>query len=388
MNVPTVDRPRGRTVRRSVSWTTAVGVVRHQRQRSRCGLLTQQTRETTDPTTPRGARQMTPDVQDWFARRTSQAADWPLPRLLEAKGSTKVSVVLPALDEEATVGTIVAAIRESLGEGAPHDRRLVDDLVVMDSGSTDATVQIARAAGARVVRRDGVLPRLPAVAGKGEVMWRSLAATDGDLIVFIDADLRSFTPSYLTGLLGPLLFAPEVQLVKAVYERPLVEGDLVVQAGGGRVTELVARPLLNLHWPDLAGVVQPLAGEYAARRELLERLPFPCGYGVELGLLVDTYERHGLESIAQVDLGVRQHRHHGERRLGRMAAEIMQTAYSRLAASGLPTAPAHELGTTLAQFDRVGENFAWSLHEIGGLERPPMVTIPEYHQARAATTSA
>jgi glucosyl-3-phosphoglycerate synthase len=331
---------------------------------------------------------MTPHVQDWFARRTSQAADWPLPRLLEAKGSTKVSVVLPALDEEATVGTIVTAIRESFGASAPHDHRLIDDLVVMDSGSTDATVQVARAAGARVVRRDDVLSRLPAVAGKGEVMWRSLAATDGDLIVFIDADLRSFTPSYLTGLLGPLLFERTVQLVKAVYERPFVEGDLVVQAGGGRVTELVARPLLNLHWPDLAGVVQPLAGEYAARRELLERLPFPCGYGVELGLLVDTYERHGLESIAQVDLGVRQHRHHGERRLGRMAAEIMQTAYSRLAANGLPPAAAHELGTTLAQFDRVGDNFAWSLHEIGGLERPPMITIPEYEQARAASTSA
>ena len=165
-------------------------------------------------------------------------------------------------------------------------------------------------------------------------MWRSLAATDGDVVVFVDADLQSFTPAYVTGLLGPLLTDDRVQLVKAVYERPLVEGSTVVTAGGGRVTELVARPLLNLLWPELAGVVQPLAGEYAARRSLLEQLPFPCGYGVELALLVDTLDLVGLDAIAQVDLGVRVHRHHDERRLGRMSAEILRTALDRLARRG------------------------------------------------------
>jgi glucosyl-3-phosphoglycerate synthase len=318
-----------------------------------------------------------PDAQAWFAAHTTAVTDWSRDRLLEAKGSTRVSVVLPALNEEATVGRIVASVRASLGEGVPEGRRLVDELVVVDSGSTDRTADVARAAGARVVHRDSVLPHLPAVAGKGEAMWRSLAATEGDVVVFVDADLQSFTPSYVTGLLGPLLTDPDVQLVKAVYERPLVEGSSVVSAGGGRVTELVARPLLNLLWPELAGLVQPLAGEYAARRSLLESLPFPVGYGVELALLVDTFERHGLASIAQVDLGVRVHRHHDERRLGRMSAEIMRTAFERVARRG-DLAHLGALGSTLTQFDRNATGFGVASHDVAALERPPMASIAEY----------
>jgi glucosyl-3-phosphoglycerate synthase len=327
------------------------------------------------------------DVESWFRSRTSRAADWALLALAAAKADTgaTVSVVLPALDEQETVGAIVTQIATALGAGAPADRRLVDELVVLDSGSRDRTAAVAAAAGATVVHRDDVLPRISAVPGKGEAMWRSLAATTGDLVVFIDADLLSFTPAYVTGLLGPLLTDPQTALVKAVYERPFINGEAVVHAGGGRVTELVARPLLNLHWPELAGVVQPLAGEYAARRSLLETLPFPCGYGVELGLLVDTLESVGLHAIAQVDLGVRRHRHHDEQRLGRMAADIMQTAYSRLAVEGRGSeqhTATYGLGTTLAQFQRVGDSFDLVEHEIGGLERPPMLTVPEYAAAR------
>jgi glucosyl-3-phosphoglycerate synthase len=225
-----------------------------------------------------------------------------------------------------------------------------------------------------VVRRDEILPDWPAVPGKGEAMWRSLAATDGDVIVFLDADLQSFTPSYLTGLLGPLLTDPQVQLVKAVYERPLVEGSAVVSAGGGRVTELVARPLLNLLWPQLDGVVQPLAGEYAARRSLLEQLSFPCGYGVELALLVDTLDLVGLAGLAQVDLGVRVHRHHDERRLGQMAAEIMGTAFDRLERRGeldRPSVPGH----TLTQFERGSAGFSSTTRMISSRERPPMASV-------------
>lgn len=324
---------------------------------------------------------MRPDVELWFRSRTSQAGDWPLPDLLAAKAATgtTISVVLPALDEQETIGAIVAQIAAELGTGAAADRRLVDELVVLDSGSRDRTAAVAAAAGATVVHRDDVLPRISAVPGKGEAMWRSLAATTGEVLVFIDADLRSFTPTYVTGLLGPLLTDPGTALVKAVYERPLVNGDTVVHAGGGRVTELVARPLLNLHWPELAAVVQPLAGEYAARRSLLETLPFPCGYGVELALLVDTMESVGLASIAQVDLGVRRHRHHDEQRLGQMAADIMATAYSRLAArGGGPGTTAAGQGMTLAQFQRRGDRFDLVEHEIAGLERPPIRTVPEY----------
>ncbi len=328
---------------------------------------------------------MRPDVERWLQRRTSAAADWPVEQLLAAKGATRVSVVLPALDEEETVGSIVSTIASEL-LAAGGGNGLVDELVVLDSGSADATGERAAGAGASVVRRDDVLPALPAVAGKGEALWRSLAATTGDVLVFVDADLRSFAPSYVTGLLGPLLTDRGVAMVKAVYDRPLNDGAGVVATGGGRVTELVARPLLNLHWPELAGVVQPLAGEYAARRGLLELLPFPTGYGVELALLVDTLEVAGLDAIAQVDLGVRRHRHHDDARLGLMASEIMQVALARLDRSGRVRQHG-SVNPTLAQFDRTGGRLRVRTHDVELVERPPMVTVPEYAAARAARAS-
>jgi glucosyl-3-phosphoglycerate synthase len=326
-----------------------------------------------------------PDVERWLQRRTSAAGDWPVHALLEAKGATRVSVILPALDEQETVGPIVSAIAtELMAEGGGNG--LVDELVVLDSGSTDRTAERAAAAGAAVVHRDDVLRGVPSGPGKGEAMWRSLAATTGDVLVFVDADLRSFAPSYVTGLLGPLLTDRGVALVKAVYERPLTDGSDVIATGGGRVTELVARPLLNLHWPELAGVVQPLAGEYAARRGLLELLPFPTGYGVELALLVDTLAVAGLDAIAQVDLGVRVHRHHDDARLGLMASEIMQVALTRLERSGRMHQQA-PVNPTLAQFDRDGGRLRVRTHDVELVERPPVVTVAEYASARAARAS-
>lgn len=311
---------------------------------------------------------MDADVAAWFARRSSRAADWPVDLLAAAKGDTSVSVVLPALDEESTVGAIVETIRTRLVD---VPRPLVDELVVLDSGSTDATSAVARAAGARVVHRDEVLPDVPSVTGKGEALWRSLAATSGDLVVFVDADLTSFEACFVTGLLGPLLTDPSIAFVKAMYDRPLASGEVVHPAGGGRVTELVARPLLNLHWPQLAGFVQPLAGEYAARRTLLERLPFATGYGVEVALLVDTLHAVGLDAMAQVDLGERRHRHHDDLRLGRMAAEIWQTALSRLHREG----DAQAVQPTLTQFVRDASDYLPVTHDVTALERPPMLSV-------------
>jgi glucosyl-3-phosphoglycerate synthase len=325
-----------------------------------------------------------PDVERWLQRRTSSTDDWPADLLLAAKGSTRVSVVLPALDEEDTVGPIVAAISSAFVSFAGGDG-LVDELVVLDSGSSDGTGLRAAAAGATVVHRDDVLPQWPALPGKGEALWRSLAATDGDVLVFVDADLRSFSPSYVTGLLGPLLTDRTVALVKGLYERPW-NGEVAAGAqpsGGGRVTELVARPLLNLHWPELAGVVQPLAGEYAARRSVLVSLPFPTGYGVELALLVDTLERYGLDAIAQVDLGVRLHRHQSDARLALMASEIMQVALARLERSGR-LHRAGDVNPTLSQFERVDGDLQVRTHDVELVERPPMVTLPEYVAARIA----
>ncbi|MER8093863.1 glucosyl-3-phosphoglycerate synthase [Streptomyces goshikiensis] len=316
---------------------------------------------------------MLEEVERWLADRSWSAADRPLDQLLERKraAGTTVSVVLPALDEEATVGEIVSVIRRDLIDGLPHP--LVDELVVVDSGSTDRTAEVAAKAGARVVHRDEILPRLPALPGKGEVLWRSLLATSGEIVCFVDADLRDFSSAFVSGIVGPLLTDPGVEFVKAMYDRPL--GNAPGQ--GGRVTELVARPLLNLHWPQLAGFVQPLGGEYAVRRSLLERLPFPVGYGVELGLLVDALHTVGLEALAQVDVGVRLHRHQDGQALGRMAAAIYRTALVRLSRG-------HHVRPELTQFERGPQGFVPRTYPVDTEERPPMAGIEEYAVRRVA----
>jgi glucosyl-3-phosphoglycerate synthase len=227
---------------------------------------------------------------------------------------------------------------------------------------------VAHDAGATVLHREDVLSHLPVRAGKGEVLWRSLAATTGDVIVFVDSDLHDFSPAFVTGPLGPLLTDPTVQFVKATYDRPLSTGESEVPAGGGRVTELMARPLLALHWPELAGFVQPLSGEYAARRTLLESLPFPCGYGVEFGLLVDAYRTVGLEALAQVDLERRKHRNSDLHKLGQMATEILQVAEARL---GRTVSPPVEI----TQFVRSGPSYRMIDTDMTELERPPMSTL-------------
>ncbi|MFE7626033.1 glucosyl-3-phosphoglycerate synthase [Streptomyces sp. NPDC057509] len=315
---------------------------------------------------------MLEEVERWLARRSWSAADRPqasAQAVVKGTHGPGVSVVLPALNEAETVGDIVATIRRELMEKV----RLVDELVVIDSGSTDATAEVARRAGARVVHRDAILPRLPAVPGKGEVLWRSLLVTSGDILCFIDADLKDFSADFVSGIVGPLLTEPDVQFVKAMYDRPLGE----VAGQGGRVTELVARPLLNLHWPLLAGFVQPLGGEYAVRRSLLERLPFPVGYGVELGLLVDALHTVGLDALAQVDVGVRVHRHQDGQALGRMAAAIYRTAQVRLSRG-------HLVRPSLTQFERGPRGFLPHTHPVDTQERPPMREIEEYAARRAA----
>ena len=269
-------------------------------------------------------------------------------------------MVLPALDEQATVGPIVAAIFE-LTLGADP---LVDELVVLDSGSTDATRARAAAAGARVVGREQVLTDIEPVPGKGEVLWRSLAATSGDLVVFLDSDLVDFDPEFVPALLGPLLTEQGVALVKGFYRRPLRLEAAELDTGGGRVTELLIRPLLAALRPELSGVVQPLGGEYAATRELLESLPFAAGYGVEIGLLLDTHARRGLDALAQVNLGVRKHRNRSLLALGVMARQILAAALHRCA---LPDA-----GAAITQFRQLEGEWLPTSQHVEVLDRPPM----------------
>ena len=299
-------------------------------------------------------------VEQWFARRTWQEPPWSIPELVAAKGTRRVSVVLPALDEEATVGAIVAAVVPLTRGPAP----LVDELVVMDSGSTDHTIEIATAAGATVVRRGDVVPELEPLPGKGEVLWRALAATTGDVLCYLDSDLVDFDPAFVPALLGPLLVEHGVHLVKGFYRRPLRLETSEVDTGGGRVTELLVRPLLAALRPELASVVQPLGGEYAGTRELLESLPFAAGYGVEIGLLLDAHAQLGLDAIAQVNLGVRKHRNRSLLQLGVMARQILAAA---LAHCGVP-----ESGGALTQFVQVGGEWLPSVTPVAVAERPPM----------------
>ncbi|MFE6614038.1 glucosyl-3-phosphoglycerate synthase [Amycolatopsis sp. NPDC057786] len=290
----------------------------------------------------------------WFERRTWQNPGWTVDDIVAAKGDRTVSVVLPALDEEDTVAEVVGTVRPLLGT-------VVDELIVMDSGSTDATAELAARAGARVVHREDVLPDLPPVPGKGEVLWRSLAATTGDVVVFLDSDLVDPDPAFVPTLLGPLLCEEGVHLVKGFYRRPL----RLESSGGGRVTELLARPVLSALRPSLSGLIQPLGGEYAATREFLESVPFAAGYGVEIGLILDAEARYGLEGLAQVNLGVRKHRNRSLLQLGVMARQILGTALARCGIKSDDPAQ-------LTQFAQVGDEWLPEVAEVSVSDRPPM----------------
>jgi glucosyl-3-phosphoglycerate synthase len=320
----------------------------------------------------------------WFAARTTAATDWPVEELLIRKTScpTRISVVIPARNEAATIGAIVRRIRADLIDAAG----LVDELLVIDSDSTDATAQVARRNGAQVWAAAEIRPEFGAYHGKGEAVWKSLFVATGDILVFLDGDLTEWGSHFVTGLVGPLLSQERVQLVKGFYDRQFAgdNGDAAeARPQGGRVTELVARPLLNLKWPELAAVVQPIGGEWGVRRELLASLSIPVGYGVEMAVLLDTWQHYGLDALAQVDLGIRRHRHQSVHDLGVMAAEIQHVALLRLHAD--PAAHA-----VLHQFDRAVEG-GWVARPVPVQERPPVTSVSERsdsaseHRRRAST---
>jgi len=293
--------------------------------------------------------------------RTFHHRDFAAADLVGRLDGLTVSVCLPARNEEATIGDIVATIDTHLRRQVP----LVHEIIVIDDHSTDGTASVAAAAGAEVVAADEVLADYGVGHGKGEALWKSLFVSEGDLVVWCDADVRSFSPAFVTGLVGVLLAEPEVSFVKGFYDRPLHNGD-----GGGRVTELVARPLLALLFPELNPIVQPLAGEYGGRREVLEQLPFVEGYGVDLALMIDVVRRFGLNAIAQVDLGERIHRNRPLDELGPQALSVMHAALQR-ADPGM-------VGTS-AQLVRPG--LATLNLELA--ERPPMATITDYRPRSA-----
>ena len=318
----------------------------------------------------------------WFETHTHLSTDFVLDERVAVKqrSGTTVSVVIPARNEAATVGTVVERINQALVKPG-----LVDELVVIDSDSTDGTGAIAAAAGATVHAAAAIQTGLKSLPGKGEALWRSLFVTSGDIVAFIDADLTEWGAHFVSGLLGPMLQNDRILLVKGFYDRLFNSGDGSVTAPqGGRVTELVARPLINLHWPALVGVVQPLAGEWAMRRSLAETLPFPVGYGVEFATLTDTVWRHGLSAVAQVDLGRRGHSHQNVHDLGVMATEILSTATRRLNRER-PPAPVglSAAWTDLYQYDR-GVPGSWRTRDVPIAERPPAISVERYRDREGA----
>ncbi len=325
-------------------------------------------------------------VERWFGESNFHHAEFAdLRRLvaLKEKQGVTISLVLPTLNEAATVGPIVRRARLMLCEAVP----LLDEILVIDSASTDATREIAAREGARVVQHADVLTRYGSYVGKGEALWKSLYEASGDLIVWCDTDVRSWHPRMAYGTLGPLLVEPRIQYVKGYYQRPIVEGGILKEGGGGRVTELVARPLLNLFFPDLSGFIQPLSGEYAGRRTLLETIPFFTGYAVEIGHLVDIAERVGLEGLGQVDLERRVHRNQELEGLSRMSFVILQAVMKRLEERRKARLFA-ELGSTMKLPRAGGGRLGLEVIELADRERPPIIRIPEYLEKRALAPEA
>ncbi len=301
--------------------------------------------------------------RSWHRSNTYVHDEFPAARLAAQRDCT-VSVCLPARNEARTIGPILQQLLPL------RERGVIDQLVVVDH-SSDGTAQIARALGAEVHAQDELMPELGPVLGKGDAMWRSLPVLTGEVVCFLDADSEHFGAHFACGVLGPVLCHPAISFVKAFYRRPFRLGETTVPDGGGRVTELTARPLLNLFYPDLAGIRQPLAGEIAARRELLERLPFATGYGVDVGLLIDAYAVAGLEAIAQVDLEVRQNAHQPLRDLGPMAYAVLRAVAVRLEREGRLRGP---LPATFTAADP--DTVALAAAQVAEpVERPPLRSL-------------
>ncbi|HYI22968.1 MAG TPA: glucosyl-3-phosphoglycerate synthase [Candidatus Limnocylindrales bacterium] len=324
-------------------------------------------------------------VDRWFAESNFHHSEFSdLGRLLELKqkqGLT-ISAVLPTLNEAATIGPIVHRARRELMEKFA----LIDELLVIDSESDDDTRSIAESEGARVLIHSDVLPRYGSFRGKGEALWKSLYATTGDLVAWSDTDITDWHPRFIYGTLGPLLVEPRIGYVKAYYQRPIVEDGQLKEGGGGRVTELVARPLINMFFPELSGYIQPLSGEYAGRRTHLEQIPFFTGYAVEIGHLIDLAERLDLNGLGQVDLDIRFHRNQDIEGLSKMSFVILQAVMKRLEERRKARLFA-EPGSTI-KLPRSGPNkLSIEVIELADQERPPMIRIPEYLDRKSAVAT-
>jgi len=319
-------------------------------------------------------------IDEWIETNTYHHSSFSnISRLVELKKkkNLRISLAFPTLNEEETIAEEINVIKRKLQMEYP----LLDEIVVMDSGSTDKTRQFAREAGARVYLTDDCLPEFGSITGKGENLWKSLYVLEGDIIVWIDADIKNIHPKFVYGTVGALLEYDHLKYVKAFYERPLVLGKRTRSSGGGRVTEILVRPLLANFYPELCGFMQPLSGEYAGRREILEAVPFRVGYGVEIGLLIDIYEKCGLKGLAQVDLDRRVHKNQRLDALGRMSFTILHTFFSRLQRRDL-VGFKKVISNEFELVKRRGEDIFLKKERFTLIERPPMITVEQYRRKR------
>ncbi len=323
-------------------------------------------------------------VDKWFAENTYHAGEFAdLDNLAKIKREQNltVSLALPALNEEPTVGNVIKTIKDALMDRV----HLLDEIVLIDSDSSDKTREIAAAIGVPVHIHQNVLPQLGARTGKGEALWKSLYLTTGDIIIWIDTDIVNIHPRFVYGLLGPLILHDDIQFIKGFYRRPLKVDNKLQAGGGGRVTELTARPLLNLFFPELSGLIQPLSGEYGGRRSAFEQMPFSSGYGVEIGLVIDMFEKFGLRAIAQVDLQERVHHNQPLESLSKMSFAIIQTVVRRIERR-YGTKLLEDVNKTMKLIRYGQQRLLLDVEEIAELERPAMIELAEYRELHAAKT--
>ena len=317
-------------------------------------------------------------LNNWISKYTFHHSQfWDLKQLIEdkEKRGLTISLCLPTLNEEKTIGKEIILFKSELMDRYP----LIDEIAVIDSGSTDKTREIAEAFGADVYLSADILPQYGEKKGKGENLWKAVYQLKGDIICYVDADIANIHPRFAYGLIAPLIYNEEMKYVKAFYDRPLAFSQGVRPSGGGRVTEILVRPLFSLFFPELTGLIQPLSGEYAVRREVLESIPFPIGYGVETSHIMDVYKRWGMDAFGQTDLDQRVHRNQATLSLGKMAFGILRAFLARSKDMGLDL-DLDALSSTMRQFQAHADKYEQIEHEIVEEERPPMITLPEYQE--------
>lgn len=318
------------------------------------------------------------NLNEWIANNTFHHSQfWDLKQLIENKEKQGVSISLciPTLNEEKTIGKEVILFKSELMDRYP----LLDEIAVIDSGSSDKTCEIAAAYGADVYLSSEILSQYGEKKGKGENLWKAVYQLKGDIICYVDADIANIHPRFAYGLIAPLIYNERMKYVKAFYDRPLAFSQGVRPSGGGRVTEILIRPLFSLFFPELTGLLQPLSGEYAVRREVLEKIPFPIGYGVETSHILDVYREWGMEAFGQTDLDQRVHRNQETLSLGKMAFGILRAFLARAKDMGIDV-DIKRLSSVMRQFQVKAEHYEQVEYEIVEEERPPMISLPEYQE--------